>query len=257
MPQLAVALNACTQDSMRYARFFNNLRLSHRCVSDISSEPRRVGRSLKHVPSNRSSGCGVQGSMKIRTLLLAILIVGLPQSFAFGQRGSGQRDKDKEEKEVEPVCSAEARWTNAIQTRRIPRDGDAVLNVSLLSAVSEPAATCLGAQVHLVVTYIDHSENVICSGSVDGGLAANQVNNVQTFNFEIHPFRLREFVIWHNVPGTVGTRLAKRLRCTNFAGTAEVAETEMGRVAAIRITAIVLPRRGGIATAEVLVGVGQ
>jgi hypothetical protein len=153
------------------------------------------------------------------------------------------------------VCSADARWTNSGGTVNYSRSSQLSVALSLLTHVSS-GSSCLNADLLVTVTFLDDSQNFICSGSVANSSPALAVtSHVQTFNIEIRPFNQIDFLRWRNPPGVRGMQQGKRLSCANIDGTAEVGDTERVKAAWVRVTIAVLPPGGGLAIIEEMIRV--
>jgi hypothetical protein len=86
-------------------------------------------------------------------------------------------------------------------------------------------------------------ENLVCSGTV--GLV-DQTTNIMSTNIELRPLNPLEFVRVINPRRPP----AKRLFCNNLEGNAEVGGTQIAASNSLRLRATILPRTGGVATAE-------
>jgi hypothetical protein len=82
---------------------------------------------------------------------------------------------------------------------------------------------------------------------------ATQTALTQSINLEIRPWNWREFVRWKNEPPQTKTG-AKRLVCVDADGLTEVGSKDLERAASARVRATVLPKGGGMSTAEIEVG---
>jgi hypothetical protein len=139
------------------------------------------------------------------------------------------------------VCSTEIEFTNP----KPNVSGIGKLELNLFSTVSQPAGSCLPAEIRLMAAFYDADQDLICSGIIEA--AGMQSNHVQSTNFEVWPFNLVEFVrlrIPTNPP-------PKRLFCMNPEGNIEVAKTDILRAASLRLRATILPKGGGVATSEI------
>lgn len=161
-------------------------------------------------------------SVGLRTIRILCVLCFLGSVSAYGQQ-----------------CSAEIVYMNPKTTI----DPSEVLSLNLFSTVSKPS-NCLTAQIHLTATYFDADENFICSGTIEG--VADQSTNVQSTNLEVRPLNMEEFVRL-KVPKRP---LARRLFCMNVEGNIEVPITDIMAAAFLRLRATILPRNGGVATAE-------
>jgi hypothetical protein len=139
-----------------------------------------------------------------------------------------------------PVCSAEIQCTNC---KPIVNAGD-VLYLNFFSTVSQPSA-CLPADIRVSASFYDAEENLICSGII-GDNITTQGFNIQNINVELRPNSVLEFVRLRTplIPP------AKRLLCMNLDGNAEVSQGEIAKANSLRLRLTVLPKNGGLATAE-------
>jgi hypothetical protein len=162
-----------------------------------------------------------------------------------------QSQARRSEQKAQPLCSVEVLRANGADVRKVPLNVAAVVPLNLFSTVSRPTDGCLPAEVRITASYMDASDNLICSGTID--VIAIQNNLTQSINFDIRPWNLREFVRWRNEPSQVNSG-AKRLVCMNPEGTAETTSEEMDRAASTRVRATVLAAGGGMSTAEIQLG---
>lgn len=159
-----------------------------------------------------------------RILLLALVLI----SFASSLR-------------AQTVCPTEIAFTNPKPTVLSAER----LNINLFSTVSQPAGSCLPAEIRLNAAFYDSQQNLICSGVIEA--IAVQNSNVQSTNIEVRPLNLVEFVrlrVPTNPP-------PKRLFCMNLEGNIEVAQTDVARATSLRLRATILPKNGGVATTEI------
>jgi hypothetical protein len=147
-----------------------------------------------------------------------------------------------------PVCSVELRWVNGAEARAAPRTVTAVVQLNLFSTVSEPVNGCLPAEIRVTASFLDAVDNLICSGAVEDIAIQNTLT--QSINLEVRPWDFSQFVRWRNEPPQVNSGF-KRLICLNPEGVAEAASGEMEKIAGLRVRATVLPRGGGVSTAEI------
>jgi hypothetical protein len=147
-----------------------------------------------------------------------------------------------------PVCSVEVRRVNGAEARKVPANAGAVVPLNLFSTVSRPADGCLPAEIRITASYIDASDNLVCSGTVES--IAIQSALTQSINLEIRPWNFREFVRWKNEPPQSNSG-PKRLVCLNSEGTAETTSEEFDRVFSARVRATILPAGGGMSTTEI------
>lgn len=155
-----------------------------------------------------------------------------------------------QENQPPPTCSTQIQWTNC----GAPTPGAPLIELNLFSAVSKPADQCLPAEIRLTVTFLDEDQQVLCSGIVDN--TALQQNQTQSTNLEIRPNNTLEFVKWKNGPRPVAVR-PKRLVCMNTENLAEVAVANLERASQMQLFATILPKNGGVSSAECRVGLGR
>jgi hypothetical protein len=142
---------------------------------------------------------------------------------------------------AQDLCSTEIGFTN-------PKPAVSIVervNLNLFSTVSQPAGSCLPAEIRLMAAFYDAAENLICSGVIES--VASQNINVQSTNIEVRPLNLVEFVRLRSPMNPP----PKRLFCMNLDGNIEVAQTDVARAASVRLRATILPKNGGVATSEV------
>jgi hypothetical protein len=139
-----------------------------------------------------------------------------------------------------PVCSAEIQCTNCKSTVNMSD----ILFLNFFSTVSQPS-TCLPADIRVSASYYDSEDNLICSGVI-GDNITSQGQYIQNINVEVRPTSVLEFVRLK----TPLTPPAKRLFCMNLDGNAEVSQTEIVKAASLRLRFTILPKNGGLATAE-------
>ena len=147
-----------------------------------------------------------------------------------------------------PVCSVDLRWVNGADAKSVPRAVTAVVQLNLFSTVSEPVNGCLPAEVRVTASFLDAADNLICGGTVEDIAIQNTLT--QSVNLEVRPWDFSQFVRWRNEPPQVNSGF-KRLICLNPEGVAEAASGEMDRIVSVRVRATVLPRGGGVSTAEI------
>jgi len=147
-----------------------------------------------------------------------------------------------------PVCSVEVRRVNGPDRRRVPTNVASVVPLNLFSTVSRPSEGCLPAEIRVTASYLDASENLVCSGAIEN--IALQTGLTQSINLEIRPWNFREFARWRNEPPQTNSG-PKRLVCVNPDGTAETTPEELERVTSARVRATILPAGGGMSTTEI------
>lgn len=157
--------------------------------------------------------------------------------------------EQQEQKRAErPLCSAEIRGVNSNTQRRVPLNTAAIVPLSLFSVVTKPQGDCLQAEIRVTANYLDASDNLVCSGVIENVAIQNTLT--QNINLDIRPWNLREFVRWRNEPSPTNSG-AKRLICVSADGLTELTSEELERVTSIKVNATVLPRGGGLSTAEI------
>lgn len=149
------------------------------------------------------------------------------------------------------MCASEVRWMNCGESKVFSKENGSFLHLNLFTTASKPADMCLPAEIRLTVTFFDREEDFICSGVIEN--AATQGTHTQSTNIEIRPLNTLEFVRWRNGPRPTAVR-PKRLLCMNPDGLAEIPAGELERATLLKIHATVLPRSGGVSTAECRVG---
>ena len=143
------------------------------------------------------------------------------------------------------ACSAEIRWVNGGEQKIVPSNSAAVVRLSLFSTISKPTDVCLPAEIRVTASYLDASDNLVCSGAIENLAIQNTLT--QSINLEIRPWDLREFSRWRNEPSQTNSG-PKRLVCVNAEGLAEVTSEELARAASVRVRATVLSAGGGVST---------
>lgn len=157
--------------------------------------------------------------------------------------------EQQEQKRAERrFCSAEIRSVNSNTQRRVPLNIAATVPLSLFSVVTKPQGDCLQAEIRVTANYLDTNDSLVCSGVIENVAIQNTLT--QTINLDIRPWNLREFVRWRNEPSPINSG-AKRLVCVSADGLTEVTSEELERVTSIKVNATVLPRGGGLSTAEI------
>lgn len=156
--------------------------------------------------------------------------------------------QDKQHEPQKPPCSADLRWVNSAEQRRVPASTTAIAPLNLLSLIGKPADICLPAEVRITASYLDAGDNLVCSGVIEN--VALQRTLTQSVNLDIRPWNLREFARWRNEPPQVNSG-AKILVCMNPEGVSEASSEELARVSSIRVRVTVLPVGGAMSTAEI------
>ena len=146
------------------------------------------------------------------------------------------------------VCSAEIRWVNGSEQKIVPSNNAAVVRLNLFSTISKPTDVCLPAEIRVTASYLDASDNLVCSGAIENLAIQNTLT--QNINLEIRPWDLREFSRWRNEPPRTNSG-AKRLVCVNAEGLAEVTSEELARAASVRVRATVLSAGSTVSTSDI------
>ena len=63
------------------------------------------------------------------------------------------------------VCSAEIRWVNGSEQKIVPSNSATVVRLNLFSTISKPTDVCLPAEIRVTASYLDASDNLVCSGA--------------------------------------------------------------------------------------------
>jgi hypothetical protein len=161
-----------------------------------------------------------------------------------GQVSDLTRTNEQIRSEIQKVsnCEADVQWLPLSASRAV--DPQAPIAISLLSAVSKPDESCLGAEVRITANYYDAKGAFVCSGS----LGVPQSVNVQNHIFEFRPMALEYFMKWRD--GQTWDRSNYHLlKCFDYDGIENRDPAPMA--ASVRLNATVLPRRGGVARSEI------
>src|SRR6187402_1761350 len=141
-------------------------------------------------------------------------------------------------------CQSDLRWLNTDQ--RFYSLG-APFQINMFSAVG---SGCTPAEVRVSAVFIDHDDNIVCSGVVENVAIVDQ--STQSIFLEFKPLVPLEFVRWRN-----GLRppqpIAKRLVCIGPDQLTEVSRIETDRAAAVRIFVTLLARSGAVSNVEIKV----
>jgi len=141
-------------------------------------------------------------------------------------------------------CQSDLRWLNTDQ--RIYSLAS-TFQINLFSAVG---SGCTPGELRVSAVFIDHNEEIVCSGVVENVAIVDQ--NTQSIFLEFKPLVPLEFVRWRN-----GLRppqpIAKRLVCIGPDQLTEVSRIETDRAASVRIFITLLPRSGAVSNIEVKV----
>ena len=65
------------------------------------------------------------------------------------------------------VCSAEIRWVNGSEQKIVPSNSATVVRLNLFSTISKPTDVCLPAEIRVTASYLDASDNLVCSGAIE------------------------------------------------------------------------------------------
>jgi len=142
------------------------------------------------------------------------------------------------------TCLSELRWINPDQ--KFYSLGS-TFQINLFSAVG---SGCTPAELRVSAIFVDHDDNIVCSGVVEN--VANVGQNTQSIFLEFKPLVPLEFVRWRNGLNPPQP-IAKRLVCIGPDQLTEVSRIETDRAASVRIFITLLPRTGGEASVEVKV----
>jgi hypothetical protein len=149
---------------------------------------------------------------------------------------------------LKTVCSSDVTWQSSASAKIV--DAQSVVAASVLSLVSAPADDCLNADIRINASYFAENGAFVCSG----GVSVAQSANVQTVLFEFRPLNLEYFAKWRDGPTWERSNF-HRLVCVDYEGIANLDPGAFSRT--LKLTAIVLPKRGGIAKAEMSVALPQ
>ena len=139
--------------------------------------------------------------------------------------------------DLKPTCSSESRLqSNGVKVT----EPSVPLRLNVLSVVSNPAETCLPADIRITATYMDSSEVFVCSGN----LGIIQVTQVQNTLFELRPYEPEVFNRWWDGP----TLRQQSLVCRNFQG--DEVRNPTDHATSVRVYVTALPKRGGMSTSE-------
>jgi hypothetical protein len=159
-----------------------------------------------------------------------------------------QKLTDSGSNQAQSICNVEVRRVSGPDQRRVAANLAAVVPLNLFATIGKPTDACLPAEVRVAASYLDASENLVCSGVVEN--VASQSALIQNINLDIHPWDFREFVRWKNEPPERNSG-PKRLVCLNTESTAEANSEELGRIASVRVRVTVFPKSGGQSTTEI------
>ena len=144
-------------------------------------------------------------------------------------------------------CSAEALWINDSEELSVRPGLSPTVMLHLVGHVSMPAS-CLPAQVSLAVAYLDRLGTVLCVGTLENIVSFR--GHSQDATIEIGPFSLTNFARWRNEPGQRVEQRFSPLTCVSPDGRANLLDNHLDAASSVEILATVLPRWGGLATAE-------
>jgi hypothetical protein len=141
-------------------------------------------------------------------------------------------------------CQSDLRWLNTDQKIYSLAS---TFQINLFSAVG---SGCAPGELRVSAVFIDHNEDIVCSGVVENVAIVDQ--NTQSIFLEFKPLVPLEFVRWRN-----GLRppqpIAKRLVCIGPDQLTEVSRIETDRAASVRIFITLLPRSGAVSNIEIKV----
>ena len=180
---------------------------------------------------------------------LLILMLGIQDNSAEVGRLQGEVQRLSSElngvqrlvqNELRPMCTAESRFQPI--NLRITNPQTPLL-ANLLGMVSNPADSCLPADIRVTATYFDPADTFVCSGTV----TIPQAAAVQNTMLEFRPYELEVFVKWWD-----GATLRQQaLVCRDYQ------RNEMrspgDAASSLRLYVTVAPKRGGLSTNEIQV----
>ena len=140
--------------------------------------------------------------------------------------------------ELRPMCSSESHLQTG--NSRIT-DMQTPVRVNLLAIVSNPAETCLPAEVRVTATYVDASGGFVCSGTTNIFHTAP----VQNTFLEFRPYEPEVFLKWWDGP----TLRQQGLVCRDYQGNEARSPADVAGSVNLFIT--VAPKRGGLSTSEI------
>jgi hypothetical protein len=141
------------------------------------------------------------------------------------------------------TCAALVSWQPLASTRVV--DAQTAVTALLVSMVSAPSAECLNADIRITANYFAENGAFVCSG----GVTAAQTANVQNTLFELRPLNLEYFAKWRDGPTWERSNF-HRLSCGDYEGIED--RDPASRARTVKLIATVLPKRGGVATAELI-----
>jgi hypothetical protein len=138
------------------------------------------------------------------------------------------------------MCSAEVRWLS-LGTQAV--DAQKATPLSVLSTISQPADSCLSAELKITANFYDQRGMFVCGGSV----SVPQTALVQQILFEIQPLNLEYFIKWRDGQSWERSNF-HRLTCYDY----DLVENRDpgSQSSSVKLFATVLPKRGGVATAD-------
>jgi hypothetical protein len=147
------------------------------------------------------------------------------------------RTQNLVQNELRPMCSAESRLQAAeVRVTNI----ETPIRVNLFGIVSNPAESCLPADIRISATFHDDSGTFICGGSV----VVPQTSFVQNTAVEFRPYELEVFLKWWDGP----TLKQQTLVCRDYQGNDMRNPAE--HATRLKVFATIAPKRGGLATSE-------
>lgn len=160
------------------------------------------------------------------------------------QRGGVPTNQPQTQTSSAISCQSELFWINTDQKIYSLAS---TFPINLFSAVG---AGCTPGELRVSAVFVDHNEDIVCSGVVENVAIVDQ--NTQSIFLEFKPLVPLEFVRWRN-----GLRppqpIAKRLVCIGPDQLTEVSRIETDRAASVRIIITLLPRSGGVSNVDIKV----
>lgn len=170
---------------------------------------------------------------------LFLLLLGL-----LPQRGGISSNQPQTQTSTSLSCESALFWINTDQKIYSLAS---TFQINLFSSVG---SGCTPGELRVSAVFIDHNEEVVCSGVVENVAIIDQ--NTQSIFLEFKPLVPLEFVRWRN-----GLRppqpIAKRLVCIGPDQLTEVSRIETDRAASVRIFITLLPRNGGVSNVDIKV----
>ena len=76
-----------------------------------------------------------------------------------------QKLRDSGSNQAQSICSVEVRRVSGPDQRRVAANAAAVVPLNLFATIGKPTESCLPAEVRIAASYLDASENLVCSGA--------------------------------------------------------------------------------------------